>query len=112
MLSALNIPEKKSAGNYVEAGAIEYYGKKYDLPKVISPHNNYWLWGYGDDAAEIVIFLGGERDDYREYFFQVEQTSVIGCEYCMPYENNLPVYVGRNKQINMGERWESLKHYE
>ena len=100
------------ARNYGEAGAIEYYRKKYDLPTVISSHNNYWLWGYGDAAAEVYIFLGGERDNYLGAFFQVEQAAIIRCEYCMPYENNLPVYVCRNKKIKISERWESLKHYE
>jgi hypothetical protein len=100
------------ARNYGEAGAIEFYGKKYDLPRVISPHNNYWLWGYGDDLAQVYIILGGERDNYLDYFSQVDQAAVIKCEYCMPYENNLPVYICRNKKITMRERWESLKHYE
>jgi hypothetical protein len=100
------------AGNYGEAGAIEYYKKKYDLPTVISSHNNYWLWGYGDDAAEVYIFLGGEREDYQEYFLQVEQAAVITCDYCMPYENNLPVYVCKNKTTNISELWKSIKHYE
>ncbi len=109
--------EKKSktvifARNYGEAGAIEYYRNQYDLPPVISPHNNYWLWGYGDDAAEVYILLGGEMDDHLKYFSQVEQAAVAKCEYCMPYENNLPVYVCRNKKISMSELWESLKHYE
>jgi len=45
------------AQNYGEAGAMEYYRKKYDLPTVISPHNTYWLWGYGDEAAEVYICL-------------------------------------------------------
>lgn len=100
------------ARNYGEAGAIEYYRQKYDLPTVISSHNNYWIWGYGDDAAETYIFLGGERENYLKYFSRVEQAAVISCRYCMPYENNLPVYVCRNKQISLSEIWESLKHYE
>jgi hypothetical protein len=98
--------------NYGEAGAMEYYRKTYDLPPVICPHNTYWLWGYGDDAAEIYICLGGERDDYLEYFSQVKQAAIITCEYCMPYENNLPLYVCRNKKINISEVWKSMKHYE
>ncbi len=100
------------ARNYGEAGAIEYYKKKYDLPAVISAHNNYWLWGYGDDAAEVYICLGGERDDYIDSFVQVELAAIIKCEYCMPYENNLPVLVCRNKKVNISEIWESMKHYE
>jgi hypothetical protein len=98
--------------NYGEAGAIEYYRKKYNFPEVISGHNNYWLWGYGDDAAEVVIFIGEERDDLLEYFLQVEQAAVIKCEYCMPYENNLPVFVCRGKKFDISKVWESMKHYE
>jgi hypothetical protein len=100
------------ARNYGEAGAIEYYKKKYDLPAVISSHNNYWLWGYGDDAAEVYIIIGGERDDYIDSFSSVEQAAVITCEHCMPYENDLPVYVCRGKTANLSERWEAMKHYE
>ncbi len=33
------------AGNYGEAGAIDYYGPALGLPKAISGHNNYYLWG-------------------------------------------------------------------
>ncbi len=100
------------ARNYGEAGAIEYYRKKYDLPMVISPHNNYWLWGYGDNAAEVYIFIGEEWNNYQKYFNKVEQAATIRCGYCMPYENNLPLYVCKDKKINISERWESMKHYE
>jgi hypothetical protein len=100
------------ARNYGEAGAIEYFKKTYDLPTVISSHNNYWIWGFGDDSAEVYIFLGGERDNYLKYFSYAEQAAVIRCDYCMPYENNLPVYVCRNKKINISELWESMKNYE
>jgi hypothetical protein len=113
---SLSIEEKSKtiifARNYGEAGAIDYYRKKYKLPAVISAHNNYWLWGYGDDSAKIVIFLGGERDNYLNYFSHVEQAAIIKCEYCMPYENNLPVYICRNKKINISELWDSMKHFE
>ena len=33
--------------NYGEAGAVDYYGKKYGLPGAISDHNSYWMWGPG-----------------------------------------------------------------
>ena len=33
------------AGNYGEAGAIDYYGPKLGLPKAISGHNSYFDWG-------------------------------------------------------------------
>ncbi len=33
------------AGNYGEAGAIDYYGRQLGLPPAISGHNNHWFWG-------------------------------------------------------------------
>ncbi len=48
-LSQLPEAEQRScailAGNYGEAGAIDYYGPALGLPKAISGHNNYYLWG-------------------------------------------------------------------
>ena len=34
-------------GNYGEAGAIDFFGPEYGLPKAISGHNNYYLRGPG-----------------------------------------------------------------
>ncbi len=100
------------ARNYGEAGSLEYYSKKYQLPRVISPHNNYWFWGYGSDDLETAIILGGDKEDYVSSFDQVEQAAVIHCNYCMPYENNLPVYVCRGPKVKISEIWSSLKHFE
>ena len=100
------------AANYGEAGSLEYYTKKYQLPRVISPHNNYWLWGYGRDDLETVIIIGGKKEDYLGFFSQVEQAAVIHCDYCMPYENNLPLYVCRGPKGKISEIWGSLKHFE
>ena len=33
------------ANNYGQAGAIDYFGPKYGLPKAICEHQNYWFWG-------------------------------------------------------------------
>ena len=33
------------AGNYGEAGAIDYFGQALGLPRAVSGHNNFWLWG-------------------------------------------------------------------
>jgi hypothetical protein len=100
------------ARNYGEAGSLEYYRKKYQLPRVISAHNNYWLWGYGSDDVETVIIIGGDKEDYVSSFDKVEEAAVIHCNYCMPYENNLQVYVCRGPKVKLSESWDSLKHFE
>ncbi len=98
--------------NYGEAGAMEYYRKTYDLPRVISSHNNYWIWGYGSEDFEAVILIGGSKEDYLSLFEQVEQAAIVQCDYCMPYENNLALYIARNLKVRMSELWSVKKHYE
>ncbi|MGD0456249.1 MAG: hypothetical protein ABSC21_00705 [Terriglobia bacterium] len=39
------------AGNYGGAGAIDFYGSRYALPKSISAHQNYY-WGPGQYTGE------------------------------------------------------------
>ncbi|MFC2092782.1 hypothetical protein ACFLSV_02680 [Bacteroidota bacterium] len=82
--------------NYGEAGAIDFFREKYDLPTAISGHNSYWLWGYGGDSIDVVIFIGGaDRQAKLEYFDYVEEAAVHINKYAMPYENNLIIYLCR-----------------
>ncbi len=46
--------------NYGQAGAVDYFGGRYGLPKAISGHNNYWLWGPGERSGKVLIIIGGE----------------------------------------------------
>ena len=99
-------------GNYGEAGAIDFFGKKYGLPNAISGHNSYWLWGPADCTGEIVIGVGIQRQDWEGGFARVEQADVVHCQYCMPYENNRPVYLGRDLQIPLKANWIRVRHYD
>jgi hypothetical protein len=101
------------AHNYGEAGAIEYYSRKYPLPPVISPHNNYWIWGWNhkDNDYKTIIIIGGREDDHLYSLETVEKAAVIQCRYCMPYENNQPVFVGRGLKRSLEEIWRTDKHY-
>jgi hypothetical protein len=99
-------------GNYGEAGAIDFFGGKYNLPRAISGHNNYYLFGPGDYSGEIVIFIGVPIQYLKRLFDEVEQAAIIRCKYCMPYENNLPVYVCRRPKFPITEVWPQIKHYD
>lgn len=111
-------PEQRSSctiftGNYGEAGAIDFLGRKYQLPKASSGHNNYWLWGPQNDTAQVVIHLGGPSEEtlvglYRE----VQVADTFRCEYCMPYENNMPIYLGKGPLFSMMVIWPRVKHFE
>jgi hypothetical protein len=100
------------AGNYGEAGALEFFGPRYGLPRVISPHNNYWIWGPGDGTTRTVIFLGARLAEIAPYFDQVTEEGVVRCDYCMPFENELPVWVATGPKFSFKAVWPRLKHFE
>jgi hypothetical protein len=99
-------------GNYGEAGAIDFFGAKHGLPKAISGHNTYHVWGPGDCTGQVVISVGIPREGLETMFGEVEREATIRCEYCMPDENNLPVYVCRDPRASLQELWPQVKHYD
>jgi hypothetical protein len=100
------------AGNYGEAGALEYYATKYPLPPVISTHNSYWFWGYPKEGFRTVIVLRGRIEDHRKSCDQVTLAAVHTCQYCMPYENDMPIYVCRGLRVSPAEIWQREKNFD
>jgi len=110
-------PEEQStcalfADNYGRCAAIDFYGNKYHLPPAIGRHNNYWIWGPGNYTGELMIILGGGLRDKQEKFESVVVADTIHCDYCMPYENNLCIYVCRNLKMPLQTIWPQLKAYQ
>lgn len=60
------------AGNYGEAGAINFYGPSHGLPTAISGVNSYWYRGYGNPPPETLIVLGSEKDRAEQFFRRCE----------------------------------------
>ena len=87
--------------NYGKAGAIEYYRKKYSLPKIICPHNSYWYWSLDDikripnNQITTMIIIGGNLEDHLYSLHKVEAVGMHKTKYAMPYENNLTIFIGR-----------------
>ncbi len=98
--------------NYGEAGAIDFLGRRHGLPLAISGHNNYWHWGPRDHDGSIVIVIGGSRERLLERFESVEQAGVTDCGYCMPYEDDQPIWICRHLRVPIVELWPDLKHYD
>lgn len=98
--------------NYGEAGAIDFYGPQYHLPQAISGHNSYYLWGPGTCTGAVVISIGYSLALLQTAFGSVSQAATITCVYCMPAENNLPVYVCLHLKTSIQAIWPSIKHYD
>ena len=99
------------AGNYGEAGAVDYFGPSYGLPRAASPHNNYFFWGPGDPSSTVVIAVGMDVHKLELLFGEVQQAATIVNADAIPDENNLPVYICRNPRIPLSQAWPSLKFF-
>jgi hypothetical protein len=99
------------APNYGVAGAVEFLGRRDGL-RAISGHNNYWLWGPQGASGAVVLIVGGEAEEHREFCREVEQAATIECGYCMPYENRNPVFVCKELKLPLEALWPRLKHYD
>lgn len=115
----VSLPENDKANakvfgqNYGEAGAINFYKRKYPLPVAISSHNNYWIWGPGETSEDLVlIIIGSNIEDNARFFEIVEQKGKVVSEYAMPYESNLPIFVGKRPKKPLEVVWGDLKHFD
>ena len=100
-----------AASNYGEAGAIDFFGPRYGLPPAISWHNNYWLWGTHGGTGEVMILVGGSRDDRHEDFRSAALVDSTSCEHCMPFENGAPIWICRGLDRPLSERWKEIHRY-
>lgn len=99
------------AQNYGDAGAIDFFGHERGLPRAMSGHNNYWYWGPDPHAGDVLVILGGDREDNEAVCEQLEQVATIDCGACMPYENGQTVYVCRGLRTPIAALWPRLKRF-
>lgn len=98
--------------NYGEAGALQFLGTRYNLPPVISGHNSYWLWGPGSCTGRVLIVVNGNVAQMHASFGSVVLAATAVCRYCMPYEDNLPIYVCTQPTFrHIQDAWPAVKHY-
>ncbi len=99
------------ADNYGEAGAIWLFGREYGLPRPISGHNQYFLWGPRDCAGDLLIAFGPDEDDLKQAFEDVREAGRFHHDYCMPYENDLPIFICRRPRMSIKEAWPLVKNF-
>src|SRR6185295_1320714 len=68
------------APNYGVAGAIDRLGRPRGLPRALSGHNSYWLWGPQGERGEVVIVIGESEARLREWFAEVTHAADTNCD--------------------------------
>jgi hypothetical protein len=98
--------------DYGEAGAVDFFGRRYGLPRAISGHNNYYLWGPGERSADVMIAVNVSRADLEAWYQCVEMVGRTPRHpYAMPDESDLPIYLCRRLRVPVKEVWPRVKFY-
>jgi hypothetical protein len=97
--------------NYGQAGAVDLFGPKYGLPKAISGHQTYFLWGPRDYTGESVIVMAGRQADLESKFATVERVAHVGHPYAMPYEH-FDIFYCRGLKWPLKEYWPKVKNWD
>jgi hypothetical protein len=100
------------AGNYGEAGAIDFFGPQYGLPDAISGHNNYYLWGTHGYTGEVAIVFGQHAESIKAMFGSVERVATISNRHAAQAETQLPVYLCRRSKAPLAQLWPQLRYFE
>ncbi|MEP6742945.1 MAG: glycosyltransferase family 39 protein [bacterium] len=96
--------------SYGQAGAIDFFGPKYGLPKAISNHQNYWYWGPRDYTGASVIVLGSDGEGDREHFKTVEEAGHTYHPYSRRDEH-FPILLCRGLNQDLHSLWPSIKKW-
>ena len=97
--------------NYGEAGAVDLFGRRRGWPPAMSGHNSYWLWGPGDEPVDVLIIIGGRREENARFFDEIEIVGRTRSPWSMPYERNLDVSIARRPKVDLRVVWPSLKKF-
>jgi len=116
--NSLPATERSAAGVMVgdegEAGAVNLYGRAYDLPRAISGMNSNWLRGYGDPPPQTVIAIGFKQEELDRIFASCQVAAQLRTPYGVVneiYRNRESVYVCRDIRSSWPAFWSKFQYY-
>ena len=96
--------------NYGQAGAIDFFGRRYGLPPALSGHQTYFLWGPRGYSGNCLIVIGDRKEVLAEKFEQVEYVGSSDNPYAL--ERNIPVFICRGAKFgSLAQIWPKLKKW-
>ena len=96
--------------NFGEAGAIDFFGPRYGLPKAICANQSYYLWGPRDYTGEIVIRVGSSIEEVQLSYDSVVPAAMIDHPYALAFERR-PILICRGLKGNLQALWPTVKDW-
>ena len=92
------------ANNYGEAGSVNFFGRKYGLPTVISFNDSYIFWAPDSIHADYVIKIGDDPNLYNLYH-NVEIFKRLSNPHARQY--GTPVYICSDQKIDVNAYYQA-----
>ena len=100
------------AQNYGQAGAIDFFGRRYGLPPALSGHQTFFLWGPRGYSGNCMIVVDDRQEALEQRFQRVE---LVGTARDNPYalERRLSVHLCHDlKRGTLSELWPTFKKWQ
>jgi hypothetical protein len=94
--------------NYGEAGAIDFFGSRYGLPKAIGNHQTYWLWGPRNYTGESLIVLGDRRSVLEPKCASIQEFDAQTSPFAVEQG---PIFLCIGLKWNLQDAWPRLKKW-
>ncbi len=97
--------------DYGQASAVDFLGPRLGLPRAISGHNNYYLYGTRGASGNVVLAIGFDAATLRGEFAKVERVGLYHDAYVLPDFNDLPIYKCTQPREALAAWWPHVKRY-
>jgi Dolichyl-phosphate-mannose-protein mannosyltransferase len=98
------------AQDYGQAGAIDFFGRRYGLPPALSGHQTYFLWGPRGYSGNCLIVLDDKREALESKFERVEYVGMSDNPYAL--EREIPVFICRGAKFGtLADIWPRLRKW-
>lgn len=102
-----------AAGNYGQAGALDFHGRPLGIPPVVSAVGSYWFFGPGTQSGDPTVVLA-EREggaELSKLFESVEVAETVRApeaEWLVPEERDVVVFVCRRPRMPLAAAWAGM----
>ena len=96
------------AGNYGQAGAIDFYRRKFGLPSAVSAAGSYWFFGPGGKPGQVLLTLGVDPERLRQGYGVVTVVEVLHYPMAVEEEQEVVITLARRPQQTLQQVWPRL----
>jgi hypothetical protein len=99
------------AQDYGQAGAIDFLGRRYGLPRALSGHQTYFLWGPRGYNGRCMIVLDDNKETLETFWEHVEYAGT-SAENPYALEQRIDVFICRGAKFGtLAQLWPKVKRW-